>query len=198
MKIGVTSKTLSQMELTTLAQVDDPAAADGGPGVANVAIWGQRDRQFQVLVDPDRLRAHGVTLDDGRAGRAATRVSLAGRRLRRHAEPAARRSRHRVGDRRAARPANDRRRRPRTARRCGSATWPTVVEGLPAADRRRGHQRRPGPAADRREAAGGNTLEVTRDVEAALEALKPGADGRRGRPDDLPPGDVHRAVAATT
>jgi CzcA family heavy metal efflux pump len=32
-------------------------------GVANVAIWGQRDRQFQVLVDPDRLRAHSVTLD---------------------------------------------------------------------------------------------------------------------------------------
>jgi N-methylhydantoinase A/oxoprolinase/acetone carboxylase beta subunit len=33
------------------------------PGVANVAIWGQRDRQFQVLVDPDRLRAASVTLD---------------------------------------------------------------------------------------------------------------------------------------
>jgi CzcA family heavy metal efflux pump len=32
-------------------------------GVANVAIWGQRDRQFQVLIDPDRLRAVGVTLD---------------------------------------------------------------------------------------------------------------------------------------
>ena len=27
------------------------------PGVANVAIWGQRDRQLQVLVDPDRLAA---------------------------------------------------------------------------------------------------------------------------------------------
>jgi hypothetical protein len=34
------------------------------PGVANVAIWGQRDRQLQVLVDPERLRVHGVTLDD--------------------------------------------------------------------------------------------------------------------------------------
>ena len=33
------------------------------PGVANVAIWGQRDKQFQVLVDPQRLRAAGVTLD---------------------------------------------------------------------------------------------------------------------------------------
>ena len=34
------------------------------PGVANVAIWGQRDRQLQVLVDPHRLQAHGVTVDD--------------------------------------------------------------------------------------------------------------------------------------
>jgi CzcA family heavy metal efflux pump len=32
-------------------------------GVANVAIWGQRDKQFQVLVDPERMRAAGVTLD---------------------------------------------------------------------------------------------------------------------------------------
>nr|WP_256360913.1 efflux RND transporter permease subunit [Methylomonas koyamae] len=31
--------------------------------MANVAIWGQRDRQLQVLVDPDRLAANGVTLD---------------------------------------------------------------------------------------------------------------------------------------
>jgi CzcA family heavy metal efflux pump len=43
-------------------------------GVANVAIWGQRDRQLQVLVDPDRLRAHGVTLDEVVA---ATRSSVA-------------------------------------------------------------------------------------------------------------------------
>src|SRR5262249_10442528 len=33
------------------------------PGVANVAIWGQRDRQLQVLVHPDRLQANGITLD---------------------------------------------------------------------------------------------------------------------------------------
>jgi len=34
----------------------------GVPGVANVAIWGFRDRQLQVLVDPERLRDGGVTL----------------------------------------------------------------------------------------------------------------------------------------
>jgi len=45
--------------------------------VANVAIWGQRDRQFQVLVDPVRLRSHSVTLDQ--VVRATTdTVSLSG------------------------------------------------------------------------------------------------------------------------
>jgi CzcA family heavy metal efflux pump len=35
----------------------------GVPGVANVAVWGARQRQLQVQVDPDQLRAHGVKLD---------------------------------------------------------------------------------------------------------------------------------------
>ncbi|MGP1674765.1 MAG: efflux RND transporter permease subunit, partial [Candidatus Limnocylindrales bacterium] len=35
----------------------------GVPGVANVAIWGQRERQLQVLVDPERLNQKGVSLD---------------------------------------------------------------------------------------------------------------------------------------
>jgi CzcA family heavy metal efflux pump len=30
------------------------------PGVANVAIWGQHDRQIQVLIDPNRLHASGI------------------------------------------------------------------------------------------------------------------------------------------
>ena len=34
----------------------------GVPGVANVAIWGFRDRQLQVQVDPERLAASGITL----------------------------------------------------------------------------------------------------------------------------------------
>jgi CzcA family heavy metal efflux pump len=62
LKIGVSSKTLSQMELTTLAKWTIRPRLMAVPGVANVAIWGQRDRQFQVLVDPDRLRDHRVTL----------------------------------------------------------------------------------------------------------------------------------------
>jgi Cu/Ag efflux pump CusA len=33
----------------------------GVPGVSNVAVWGDRDRQLQVQIDPERLRARGVT-----------------------------------------------------------------------------------------------------------------------------------------
>ena len=63
MKIGMTSETLSQVELTTLAKWTVRPRLMAIPGVANVAIWGQRDRQLQVLVDPDRLRAHALTVD---------------------------------------------------------------------------------------------------------------------------------------
>lgn len=63
LKIGLSSKTLSQMDMTLLAKWTIRPRLMAVPGVANVAIWGQRDRQFQVLVDPDRLRVNGVTLD---------------------------------------------------------------------------------------------------------------------------------------
>jgi len=63
LKIGVSSKTLSQMDLSELALWTIRPRLMSVPGVANVAIWGQRDRQYQVLVDPDRLAANGVSLD---------------------------------------------------------------------------------------------------------------------------------------
>ena len=63
LKIGVSSKKLSQMELSELALWTMRPRLMSVPGVANVAIWGQRDKQYQVLVDPERLRAAGVTLD---------------------------------------------------------------------------------------------------------------------------------------
>ena len=63
MQIGVWSKKLSQQDLTIVAMWTIRPKLMSVPGVANVAIWGQRDKQFQVLVDPDRLRANKVTLD---------------------------------------------------------------------------------------------------------------------------------------
>ncbi len=63
LKIGVSSTSVSQMELSELALWTIRPRLMAVPGVANVAIWGQMDRQYQVLVDPDKLSAHGVSLD---------------------------------------------------------------------------------------------------------------------------------------
>jgi CzcA family heavy metal efflux pump len=63
MKIGVWSDKLSQRDLTELALWTIRPRLMAIPGVANVAIWGQRDKQLQVLVNAETLRAHQVTLD---------------------------------------------------------------------------------------------------------------------------------------
>ena len=64
MKIGVSSKTLSQTDLTTQIRWTVRPKLMSIPGVANVAIWGQRDRQIQVLLEPDRMKEYRLTLDD--------------------------------------------------------------------------------------------------------------------------------------
>lgn len=60
--VGLSSQELSLIELSVLARWTISPQLMGVPGVANVGIWGQRERQLQVQVDPDRLRAQGVTL----------------------------------------------------------------------------------------------------------------------------------------
>lgn len=67
MKVGLSSTKLDQMQLSELVRWNIRPRLMAVPGVANVAVWGQRDRQLQVLVDPDRLRASGVTLSEVRA-----------------------------------------------------------------------------------------------------------------------------------
>jgi CzcA family heavy metal efflux pump len=59
--IGLSSKTVSLIDLSVLARWTIKPRLLGIPGVANVAVWGDRDRQLQVQFDPDRLAAHGVT-----------------------------------------------------------------------------------------------------------------------------------------
>src|SRR6266487_4411137 len=63
MMVGVSSKQVSPIEMSVLARWNIRPALLSVPGVANVAIWGMRDRQLQVLVDPKKLQAHHVTLD---------------------------------------------------------------------------------------------------------------------------------------
>ena len=61
--LKLTSDELSPIEMSVLARwVVGPRLMSVG-GVANVAIWGNQERQLQVLVDPDRLRGNGVTLN---------------------------------------------------------------------------------------------------------------------------------------
>jgi CzcA family heavy metal efflux pump len=62
MAIGVTSNKLSLIDLTVLAHWTIQPRLLGVPGVSNVSIWGRRERQLQVQVDPDKLRDENVTL----------------------------------------------------------------------------------------------------------------------------------------
>src|SRR5574342_1257876 len=63
MIVGLSSKDLSLVETSVLARWTIAPQLMGVPGVAHVAIWGNRDRQLQVLVDPEQLQEMGVTLD---------------------------------------------------------------------------------------------------------------------------------------
>jgi Cu/Ag efflux pump CusA len=60
--IGLSSKELSGVEQSVIAHWVMRPKLIGIPGVANVSVWGMRDQQLQVLVDPERLREQGVTL----------------------------------------------------------------------------------------------------------------------------------------
>jgi CzcA family heavy metal efflux pump len=61
--VGMSSKTLSAIRMGVLARWTIAPRLVGVPGVANVSVWGLEDRQLQVQVDPARLRAQGVSLD---------------------------------------------------------------------------------------------------------------------------------------
>ena len=62
MIVGLSSKKLSLMEMSVLARWTIAPRLMGVPGVANVAIWGNRDRQLQVQVDPKLLEENKISL----------------------------------------------------------------------------------------------------------------------------------------
>lgn len=62
MMIGLSPAGLSPIETSVLARWTIRPRLMGIPGVANVSMFGLRDRQLQVLVDPQRLRDRRVTL----------------------------------------------------------------------------------------------------------------------------------------
>ena len=171
LKIGISSDKFSQMEMTTLAKWTIRPRLMSIAGVANVAIWGQRDRQLQVLVDPDRLRTHNVTL--GQVQQAVRdAVELAGggfldtpnqRLAVSHLSPIA--------------TSNDLAQVVVSFRNGAAlrlADMADVVEGFPAPIGDAIINDGPGLLLIVEKQPWANTLEVTRNVEAALDALRPG------------------------
>ena len=171
MKIGVTSKTLSQTDLTTLIRWTVRPKLMSISGVANVAVWGQRDRQMQVLLDPDRMKDLRLSLDEViRATQNAT-LPMGGGFL---DTPNQRIS---VTHMPTVKSAEDLKKVP-VAFRFGKALTLDQI-----AEVREGHQvpigdavinDQPGLLLIVEKQVGANTLDVTRKVEDAIEQLKPG------------------------
>lgn len=172
LKIGVSSGTRSQMDLSDLARFTIRPRLMAVPGVANVAIWGQRSRQFQVRVHPDALAARGVRLDQVlKAATDATLPAPAGyvdnpnqRFAVVHAPFAT--TRESLGETVVA------------ARPGGAsvriADVATIDEGAPAPIGDAIIDGAPGLLLIVEKQPWGNTLDVTRNVEKTLAALQPG------------------------
>lgn len=63
MHIGLTARDISDIDMSVLTRWTIRPRLLGVTGVANVSVWGLRNRQLQVQVDPKRLREAGVTLN---------------------------------------------------------------------------------------------------------------------------------------
>jgi CzcA family heavy metal efflux pump len=63
MMIGLSSDTISLHDLSMMAYWKIDERLLRVPGVANVAIWGERLKMLQVQVDPKNLKAKNVSLD---------------------------------------------------------------------------------------------------------------------------------------
>ncbi len=63
MKIGLSSDTRSLIEMSMISYWNIRAHLLRVPGVANVAIWGERLQMLQVQADPARMQAKNVSLE---------------------------------------------------------------------------------------------------------------------------------------
>jgi len=194
LKIGVSSTTRSQLELSDLARFTIRPRLMAVPGVANVAIWGQRSRQLQVLVNPDALQARGVRLDqvlkvaaDASAPAPAGYVDTPNQRFAVvHAAFAG--TKEALGA-------------TVVASRPGGASVrladvATIVEGWPAPIGDAIIDGAPGLLLIVEKQPWGNTLEVTRDVERTLALLGPALEGVKVDPTIFRPATfIERALS---
>ncbi|MEQ9043293.1 MAG: efflux RND transporter permease subunit, partial [Sneathiellaceae bacterium] len=63
-QVAAVSDTLSEAELTRLAEEDISTELAAVPGVASVQVFGNRERVMRVLVEPLRLTSYGLSIDD--------------------------------------------------------------------------------------------------------------------------------------
>ena len=64
MQIGLTSATVPLTTMSMIAQWTIRPRLMEVPGVANVAIWGERPQQIMVEANPREMAAHNVAMDD--------------------------------------------------------------------------------------------------------------------------------------
>ena len=201
--IGLSSRRVSPIDMSVLARWKIRPRLMGVPGVANVAIYGQRDRQLQVQVDPKKLRAKHVTLTQviETAGNALWVSPLtfveastpgtggffesANQRLVRPAHLAD----HRPPQQLAAVPVQD-------SGKLAAGRRGQRDRGPPAADRRRGRDRASQPVPGHREVPRRGHPAGHQGRRGRDGGHGPGPEGHRHRHPGVPPGELHRGRAA--
>ena len=167
--VGMTAPEAQLMEARTAADWTVRRRLLAVPGVSQVVPIGGEVRQYQILVDPDRMRAYGIALDDILAAAAASNRNVSGGVYRSGGREVLIRGLGRARD----------------LEEIG-LTVVAVREGIPVliedvADMRIGPKIRFGTAAVNAEPAvilsiqkqpGANTLELTERVDAELDAIE--------------------------
>jgi CzcA family heavy metal efflux pump len=187
-KIGISSKNRSVIDLSMVTYWKIRQRLLRVPGVANVAMWGEQIQMPQVLVDPERLAAHGVKLDevlqttsdtldsgmiqysDGATIGTGGFLETPNQRMAiRHVLP------FEGPDDLAHVPINDRTKSDGTPLRLSDVadfaegTWPMIGDAVVNGG--------PGLLLIVEKFPWGNSVEVTRGVEAAIEEMRPGLPG---------------------
>jgi len=70
MKIGMSSKSMSVMDMSLITYWTIRSRLLSVPGVANIPIWGEQLNQLHVKVIPEKMEAAGITLDQVMEGTA--------------------------------------------------------------------------------------------------------------------------------
>jgi CzcA family heavy metal efflux pump len=170
MLISMNSTTTSAMDLRSLADWVVRPRLLGVSGVSQVMIIGGELKQFQVLIDPDRLANYGLTLNQVADAVAAANANSSGGFLERRHEEYLIRGRARVYtiDDLANSVITVRDRAPILVKHVAD------VQLGPALKRGDGSfNERPGVIATIQKQPNANTLEVTREIEEVLASLKP-------------------------